>query len=451
MTTSTTFAAGTVVSSAWLNTVNDNLYDYKVNVKDFGAVGDGTTDDIAAFEAAIASFTTVLSAPNYSAKGLIEVGPGVFYLSRTLNIEHQIVLRGCASPMGNNWGACSLKFPTGVTGIRIHSAQTSTSGKDAAGTLIEGMTIKTTRGGAASEGGYHGVHASTRFVMRDCVVALFGDTGVNIVATNGVSGNANNWRLDNCRLAENGFDGLYVDGDDANAGCATMVDCSSNLRWGIFDSSFLGNTYTACHVSANTAGGYKTEGLNNRSCFVGCYTEGGQTSEFTYPGMIVGGTWGVSDPTGTAPFLDAGDQAFRIKNANVELYKGIDFTFATRSTNTANLDAYLESTWTPTATNVTVTGTPTYSGTYTRVGNRVFFEIGITTTGTNAFTGNSTYVTLPSGLTPTVGGSCSAVATNTTSVGHCYISTTGRVYLPTWAASSQTVYISGNYPVSTTA
>ena len=44
---------------------------------------------------------------------------------------------------------------------------------------------------------------------------------------------------------------MYVDGADSNAGVANSVDASNNGRWGIFDSSFLGNTYVGCHCATN--------------------------------------------------------------------------------------------------------------------------------------------------------------------------------------------------------
>jgi hypothetical protein len=54
----TNFENGTVIEADWLNDVNDHVYgtNYSsVNIAEFGAVGDGVTDDSAAFNAAVAA------------------------------------------------------------------------------------------------------------------------------------------------------------------------------------------------------------------------------------------------------------------------------------------------------------------------------------------------------------------------------------------------------------
>jgi len=73
MTESTNFVPGTTVTADWLNAVDAHVFEYAVNVKDMGAVGDGATDDTAAFEAAFAV-----------AVGNVIVPPGTYLLSAGL-------------------------------------------------------------------------------------------------------------------------------------------------------------------------------------------------------------------------------------------------------------------------------------------------------------------------------------------------------------------------------
>lgn len=271
--------------------------------------GTALLDTLSAFNAAIASIPNNASSSPYSGGGTILVPEGIYYLSGQLNISKQIILRGVTTPDGNAWSGSVLKFATGTTGIRIYDYRTSPVGTDAGGTTIENLVIRTTRNSAASEPGYHGIHSDTRCTIRNCVVVLFGENGINIVATAGGSpnGNANNWRIDNVRSAENGSNGLYIDGADVNAGVAVRLDCSSNLGWGIFDSSFLGNTYVACHTASNTSGGYKTDNANGRTVLVGCYSETGQpASSVVYPTLVLGGLHGPGFTAGStaAQFVD---------------------------------------------------------------------------------------------------------------------------------------------------
>ena len=78
------------------------------------------------------------------------------------------------------------------------------------------------------------------------------------------------------------------------------------------------------------------------------------------------------------------------------------------SANANTLDDYEEGTWTPTANLVTVVGTPTYSGTYTKIGRLVTCVIHASSTGSIAYTGNSTnFSNLPFATTSQGGCGCS--------------------------------------------
>jgi hypothetical protein len=99
--------------------------------------------------------------------------------------------------------------------------------------------------------------------------------------------------------------------------------------------------------------------------------------------------------------------------------------------------------WTPVATSLTIVTGATYTGSYTRVGNLVHFVISVATTGTTASTAGTTYFTLP--VTAAENDVCTAVElTAFASRGNGVIAAnTMRVYPPSWAATANTVVISG--------
>lgn len=99
--------------------------------------------------------------------------------------------------------------------------------------------------------------------------------------------------------------------------------------------------------------------------------------------------------------------------------------------------------WTPVATNLTVVTGATLTGSYTRVGNQIHFTISIATTGTTASTAGTTSITLP--VTAADNGICTAAAlTSFASYGNGIIAAnTMTIYPPSWAATANTVVITG--------
>mgnify|MGYP000028134719 FL=1 len=120
MTASTNFTSGTVVTKEWLNAVDAHTFDYSFNVKDYGAVGDGTTDDTAAFTLAVAAVNT--------AGGKLILPPGQYVVAAgTIDITYNGVQilgasKGDAAYPTPAYPAPTAIFITGTgAGIRVRS------------------------------------------------------------------------------------------------------------------------------------------------------------------------------------------------------------------------------------------------------------------------------------------------------------------------------------------
>lgn len=102
------------------------------------------------------------------------------------------------------------------------------------------------------------------------------------------------------------------------------------------------------------------------------------------------------------------------------------------------LDDYEEGTWTPNAIGFTVVGTPTYTGTYTKIGRKVHITAKASSTTSIASTaGTSLFNGLP--FTPAVAGTGGAVSVvSGTHFGSTIVYTNGNFYMPTWGANAET-------------
>ena len=496
-------------SGAVTRSLSDKLSNY-VNVKDFGAKGDGVTDDYAAIMAAINSVT--YGTGYYISGPAVYFPPGVYYCSQTIQLKRSVRLFGDGSGMQTT-STASIRWPASTTGIIVHNYKTINSTVEGTpttagdGSIIEGLIL--TGGGGANTA--HGIWLRARAEISKCYIIGFGGNGIQVIASSGgggsIEGNANCFHLRDNVTILNGLHGLYVKGSDANAGYCIGLDSSYNNGCGVFDASFLGNTYVGCHSAVNGYRGagvtysgnqymcidstlasttypgtnnavwyfmqagtisaqypdfsygapyldgcsYKSDNANARNILFGCYSESGQgPANLRSPAQIIGGLHGAG-VAGSSPFMDSGLGFFKLDNAPVAPVQGISFasSIVQRSVDPNILDAYLESSsFVPAATNLTVVGTPSYVCNYTRVGNLVTFNIVITVSGgTTASTANSTYLTLP--ITPSNHSVCNVVDGNVNSLGAGFIDTTGRVYLPTWSARSTAIYISGSYNIGT--
>lgn len=232
--------------------------DWSFNVLQFGAKGDNTTDDQPAFNTACSAFYKQDGAQSFVGRVWVPVPDDAYYFDSALNLKHNVELVGLGGAGTDNPRPVLMTFAADTNGIIVNSSleldealdpagQTTTS----SGSVLRGLSINS-KGGTAYK---HGVRLRSRCVIENCRVSNFPGHGIAVLANSGgdeyLRGNANNFKFQNCRITDCGYDGLYVDGGDANSGLVLGVDCSGNGRFGFFDESFLGNTYVGCHTNGN--------------------------------------------------------------------------------------------------------------------------------------------------------------------------------------------------------
>lgn len=269
-----TYTAG--FTGAVAQTVQTKLEQY-ISVADFGAVGDGTTDDTAAFLAAIAA------TPD---GGVLYLPPNATYLiAQTIVLTKPIVIRGGAKEnttllfkaSGTYLAApykCGILAPHSTTVVPSYSG-------DAARSSFSGFTLQMQAGPSAMTG----MLVCTPVYINEVDAVSFSGHGfavnASVAPTVDIIGNANGATFTNCAAITNTLSGFYTYGNNANAcvflGCRTF----QNTLWGFYEDGFLGNSYVGCETDGNVAGGYggyATIGSGqNRSCYVGCYAETNQT------------------------------------------------------------------------------------------------------------------------------------------------------------------------------
>jgi hypothetical protein len=109
------------------------------------------------------------------------------------------------------------------------------------------------------------------------------------------------------------------------------------------------------------------------------------------------------------------------------------------SSNPNTLDDYEEGTWTPVPTALTVVGTATITGKYTKIGNTVFATITVTSTTTTASTLGNTLFSLPIGASQD--SALSNAVNKLTAVGYPGGFITGfSANAPTWPAVASVAF-----------
>jgi hypothetical protein len=263
----------------------------RVTPEDFGAAGDGSTDDTAEFQAALDALAS---------GGILHLGDGKTYkLSSSLVIERPVRI------VGGTQEQCKLLFASGGSYITVGD------GSKAAFVVMHTDTVITGYSGDARRSVFENFTVSlegTPTSVRGIVVCApayfyqvrvenFTSGGFNVMAGNNspIDGNANGSTFTNC-ISQYNLTGFYLIGDDANACHFTRCFAADCDEWGFYDNSLLGNCFVQCEADNNTSGGYFTNPAKPAaSSFWSCYSE--TSPHFSVgPLCLIVGNQGIAKP-----------------------------------------------------------------------------------------------------------------------------------------------------------
>lgn len=332
---------------------------HKVDVKWFGAKGaDGPDgDDDAGVQGALAAVRRIATDPCVSTGATLFFPNGTYKLTETLVLDRCFTLKG---EYQDGWAfGAYLKWTANVHGIVVPKGAHEGHDKGDAST-IEGLFIVGPDGSTSrqwTDAEYDDAITSPGSTMfndqpncgvvihangvrvRDCYIANWSGDGIHIEAV-GASKNANDWHVAGVTFSACGRHGLFAAGENANAGHGERIKGTGALGgYTIYDRSFLGNTYVACHSEGARHSYYSQEGVS--SCtFTGCYQETSDGPAKLGSGSYVfGGTWGngIIGHGGGMPTIIAsipGEGSGFLRGA----FKGVTATAIRRYSPTANWD-----------------------------------------------------------------------------------------------------------------
>jgi hypothetical protein len=223
---------------------------------------------------------------------------------------------------------CGFAVAYGIVGLHLLASST-----------IRGVYLHANPrpGGSAPSPTSHGILMEATSHLAGVLISGFDGDGIHIDAdvTRTPPTNANQWRIDGGAAIGNNGVGLFVRGGDANAGVAVRFDSVGNKGGNYMDSSFLGNTYIACHSDRSNDGpgtpdlpveSYESgwthsstpphvstppeQIRSNKSLYLNCYEENGQAAKLGLNSMWLGGEGEAVSIEGQASVLKTDNAGF---------------------------------------------------------------------------------------------------------------------------------------------
>jgi hypothetical protein len=278
------------------------------NVRDFGLVGDGVTDNSNAWDALYALLPERGAVEVVFPENPTDSANAVYYFSRPIALAKPITMSGRVPTWQalDAYRGVTLLFAAGSHGVILDSYDTRNGiaiANDFTKTGFNAGTIRNLRILAAGKTTTaHGLWARARFFAINVEVTGFKGNGVRIHANSFdplIKGNANSFYCDRVFASGTDGDSWWIEGADVNAG--TTINCSGGgcAGYAMYENSFLGNTHLGLHLD-NTGGSGKhlwSGGAVSSNVFIGLYTEGNVSDSGAFiaaPTTIIGGL-GASD------------------------------------------------------------------------------------------------------------------------------------------------------------
>lgn len=275
---------------------------YTINVKDFGAQGDGVTDDTEAFFNCLNAFPLRAALDIY-------IPSGHYLIKKTLFVTRPHIIHGDggAEKTGSILDFTGAELAP-VSGQTVNSAglwiyhfvnpnitlPTGQVGVYGAGSCISGITT--------IDSPANGIVVNAPATVKDCFSFRNAGDGLLITGGAGGGGNANHSYISHVKCASNGKSGIQASGSDANT--FTVVGCTlhGNEHYGFNDQSLLGGVVIGCEADNNKLAAYNQRGgiadnsgeayTPSRTIFIGCYTEDNQAVAYSLNGRgtVIGAT-----------------------------------------------------------------------------------------------------------------------------------------------------------------
>lgn len=246
-----------------------------INAKQYGATGDGTTDDTAALQKAL---NAAALAPAGATGRICYLPSGMYRTTAPLNVPSYVHVIGAYANRGTNNQRSCIKPLSSFLGAGVIILGDGTYGQKISQLTIDGSAAKaaTLFSGVRGEGDCKGV------VLRDVSVTDVSDRGVQS-ATVG-SNHPYSWHLDNVQVSNVGVDGFRFGGmtDTTMFGCRA-IGCG---RDGYQIDGMANSTFTACRSEWNGRHGwYVTASWGNGNgsggaSWVNCSTDRNEQNGF---------------------------------------------------------------------------------------------------------------------------------------------------------------------------